>query len=188
MTARFVLIFFVCGFNRLAAQEEAAEPASGRTSAIQQADSGQVRKLAEIHQELRQLERGMAKAKTDGQKSENTVAMCRLFVEIGEHPQLPKSPTLQSLSVRLRTRLSNLEDRVVKELRRRKIPQPEHMEQEERDERKARAVRTQAALASRDGRRPPKSVLAESGCAGGTGFIQSPPRPTARLRPEDWTR
>ncbi len=115
----------------------------GLGSSVRGQDDGTrpVRALAEIHTELRQLERGMAQAKTDQEKSRNTTALCRLFIEIGEHPSLPKSATLQRLSVRLRARLANLEQRIADQMRRRKIAQPQAMVDEEVALRQARARR-----------------------------------------------
>lgn len=103
-------------------------------------DKREVRTLADIHQDLRSLEKETAKAKSDDEKSANIVALCRLFVEIGTHPELPTSPTMQSLSVRLRTRLAGIERRTITELKKRKIPEPEFMVEEEKAFRKSRVA------------------------------------------------
>lgn len=85
------------------------------------------RTLAEIHKEVRLREKEMPLAKTDVGKAKNIGDLCGLFIEIGQHSELPKSATLQSLSVRLRSRLLRIEDRTAAELRRRKIPEPQAM-------------------------------------------------------------
>lgn len=96
------------------------------------------RSLADIHVELRQLERETARVETDAERAVNILSLCRLFVEIGQHPELPQSPTLQSLSVRLRARLAGIEKRTMQELRRRQIPQPASMIEQEKAFRKSR--------------------------------------------------
>ncbi|MCR9295202.1 MAG: hypothetical protein NXI32_20985 [bacterium] len=85
------------------------------------------RSIAEIHRELRRLERETARTESDRERVENILSLCRLFVEIGQHPEITDSPTLQSLSVRLRTRLRGIERRTITELRRRGIDQPENL-------------------------------------------------------------
>ncbi len=82
------------------------------------------RDLADIHVDLRSLERETARATSDKARAKNIVRLCGLFVEIGQHPKISRSPTLQSLSVRLRTRLRGIERRTIKELKRRGIGEP----------------------------------------------------------------
>ena len=83
------------------------------------------RELANIHRDLRRLERETSRASSDEDRVKNIVSLCGLFVEIGQHPDIARSPTLQSLSVRLRTRLRGTERRTIKELKRRGIPEPD---------------------------------------------------------------
>jgi hypothetical protein len=97
--------------------------------------------LAAIHRQVRELERATAKAETDSAKSRNIAALCSLFVEIGQHPELPNSPAMQRLSIRLRTRLAGLERRTIKELRRRRLPEPESMIEERQAFQRSRAFR-----------------------------------------------
>lgn len=97
-----------------------------------------VRQLSDIHSELRQFERETAQAKTDAERVRNLLQLCGLFVEIARHPDLPRSPTLQSLSVRLRARLLGLERRISTELTRRQIPQPPEMTEREKTFRRSR--------------------------------------------------
>ncbi|MEM8736157.1 MAG: hypothetical protein AAGG44_18145, partial [Planctomycetota bacterium] len=105
-----------------------------------------VREISELHKELRRLEKGTAKAKNDTERAQNITELCQLFVEVGQHPDIAKSPTIQSLSVRLRTRLRGIERRTSDELRRRGIPEPEEYIALRREE---RANRSRAAGGSR---------------------------------------
>ncbi|MFN3190064.1 MAG: hypothetical protein ACE361_06030 [Aureliella sp.] len=106
---------------------------------VEQSVETQVREIAELHRELRRLEKGTAKAKTDGERALNITELCQLFVEVGQHPEIAKSPTLQSLSVRLRTRLRGIERRTSDELRRRGIEEPEEYIELRRRERLKRS-------------------------------------------------
>jgi hypothetical protein len=119
-------------------QEPEEKPTNGNAAAHQK-DAPKTRSIAEIHRDLRRLDKGTAKSKNDAARAANIVALCRLFVEVGEHPETPKSHTLQNLSVRLRTRLRGLDRRTSDELKRRGIQPPAELIQEERDQRAARA-------------------------------------------------
>lgn len=100
-----------------------------------------VRSVGDIHKDLRRLEKETAKLKQDSAKAKNIAALCHLFIEVGQHPDIVKSPTLQSINVRLRNRLRGIERRTVDELKRRKIPEPEEMVQEQKSKRQARFQR-----------------------------------------------
>ncbi len=125
------------------------------------------RSLAELHVELRALEKGTSRAKTDQQRTQNILQLCALFVEIGQHPDLPKSPTLQSLSVRLRTRLIGLEKRTVDELKRRRIPEPDDMVAREKRYRQSRA--RASGVAPRGNSTSRGSLVSGSAVSGSTG-------------------
>lgn len=103
-----------------------------------QRNASEPRSLAVIHQQVRTQEKAVARSKTDEDKSKSIATLCSLFVEIGEHPDLPKSQTFQSLSVRLRSRLSGIEKRTIDELRRRKIAEPESMIEDSKAFRRSR--------------------------------------------------
>lgn len=126
-----------------ATQESFATQGSTVTkeSSVKSGDSP--RSLANIHKHVRAQEKAVARSKTDEEKSKTISTLCALFVEIGQHPDLPDSQTLQSLSVRLRSRLAGIEKRTTDELRKRKIPEPQIMIDE------SKAFRRSRYLASR---------------------------------------
>ena len=99
----------------------------------------EARSPSTIRSDFRKLAKAIATADTKKSKTRNLVAMCRLFVEIGEHPKLEKSVTLQGLSIRIRTQLLSQEKRIAAEMRRRGIEQPAKMAAEETARRRARA-------------------------------------------------
>lgn len=97
------------------------------------------RTAIELLHEMRRLEKAIADADKDGERASHIAEFCGLFIEIGEHPEITRNPTLQQLSLRVRTRLSGVERRTITELKRRKIPMPAEMEAQERDDRMRRA-------------------------------------------------
>lgn len=96
------------------------------------------REPAEISREQTALVRLASKKVDEPKRVKAIVDLCKLFVEIGEHPEVDKNPTLQRVSVELQTRLRGIEDRLVSELRRSNIPEPESMIEAERAKRKTR--------------------------------------------------
>lgn len=119
--------------------QELSKDESKSSSDANASEPAEPRSIADIHRDLRRLEKGTAKAKDDAARAANIVALCKLFIEIGEHPETTKSYTLQNLSVRLRMRLKGLDRRTSDELKRRGIQPPKELIQEERDQRAARA-------------------------------------------------
>ena len=109
----------------------------------------EARSLADIHKQVRTQEKSVAKAKTDVEKAKNISVLCALFVEIGQHPDLTDSATLQSLSVRLRSRLSGIEKRTLQELRRRKIPEPQSMIDETKAFNRSRYIASRGGATNR---------------------------------------
>lgn len=97
------------------------------------------REPAEISRNATTLVRLASKNVDEVKRVKAIVGLCELFVEIGEHPEIEKSVTLQRVSVELQTRLRGIEDRLTKELRRKDIPEPQSMIDAERAKRKSRA-------------------------------------------------
>ena len=153
------LVVFGAGTSNLYSQAET----SGVSESLVTGDSKRLddrsetvpRTSAEIQKTLRNAERAMGSAETDAEKTTGIIALCRLFVEIGQHEDLPTNASLQRMSVRLRARLQGVETRTVEELRRRKIPEPDAMVAETQAFRRSRSgvgdVHMQHATASRQG-------------------------------------
>ncbi|MEM7475001.1 MAG: hypothetical protein AAF483_08410 [Planctomycetota bacterium] len=111
----------------------------------------EVRTSSKIFQDLIRLEKEMGKAKTDEAKAKNIGELCALFIEVAEHPHIGKNGSLQNMNVRLQTRLKGLETRTVKELKRRKIPEPPEMVEERRRENQKRAAAGGASQRNQSG-------------------------------------
>lgn len=94
---------------------------------------------AEISREQTALVRLTSKKVDETERVKAIVDLCKLFVEVGEHPEIDKNPTLQRVSTELQTRLRGIEDRLVSELRQRNIPEPESMIEAARSKRKSQA-------------------------------------------------
>jgi hypothetical protein len=103
------------------------------------AKQSEPRDPAEISRDETALVRQASKKVDEAQRVKAIVSLCELFVEIGEHPEVEKSVTLQRVSVELQTRLRGIEDRLTSELRRQNIPEPKSMIDAERVKRKSRA-------------------------------------------------
>ena len=98
------------------------------------------REPAEISRDETTLVRLASKKVDEAKRVKAIVDLCELFVEVGEHPEIDKSATLQRVSVEVQTRLRGIEERLAIELRRRNIPEPQSMIDIERAKRKSRAT------------------------------------------------
>ncbi len=92
----------------------------------------------EISREETALVRLTSKKTDEVQRVKAIVGLCKLFVEIGEHPQVADNATLQRVSVEVQARLRGIEQRLISELRRRKIEEPQSMIDEQRNRRLGR--------------------------------------------------
>ncbi len=99
----------------------------------------------EISREATALVRLASKKVDEAQRVKAIVGLCKLFVEVGEHPDIDKSATLQRVSVETQTRLRGIEERITTELRRQQIPEPQSMIDAERTKRKSLATNSNPA-------------------------------------------
>lgn len=165
------VVVFGAGTSNLYSQAETSGVSeslvTGESKRMDAREEAVPRTSAEIQKTLRDAERAMGSSETDAEKTTGIIVLCRLFVEIGQHEDLPTNASLQRMSVRLRARLQGVEMRTVEELRRRKIPEPDAMVAQTQAFRRSRSgvgdVHTQHATASRQGTHGSASNATSSG-------------------------